>query len=205
MYCTYIINQVLICPFRNSGDAAHRTCQSSERQTIDQKEIQRDASFMEEESGIQLHFWETLREGVLSLFVSHSRFIPSSLGLADGSTLWLLLWNTKQRKCGAHCEGGKMTRGTLRHGRIDRWRERQGRERGLDKSVLSLQLSEEMLNKTSEACWSRKNTVFTSKTGFRRRRQSGQVETDQGLKWLLVLGFLCLLTYSSSVDECKAI
>lgn len=137
--------------------------------------------------------------------VSLSRFIPSSLGLADGSTLWLLLWNTKQRKCSAHCEGGKMTRGTLRHGCIDRWRERQRRERGPDKYVLSLQLSEEMLNKTSEACWSQKNTVFTSKTGFRRRRQSGQVETDQGLKWLLVLGLLCLLTYSSSVDKCNAI
>lgn len=204
MYCTYIINQVLICLFRNKWCSSQNLSKFRETNYWS-KRVPKRCQFCGTESGIQLHFWETLREGVLSLFVSLFRFIPSSLGLADGSTLWLLLWNTKQRKCSTHCEGGKMTRGTLRHGCIDRWRERQRRERGPDKYVLSLQLSEEMLNKTSEACWSQKNTVFTSKSGFRRRRQSGQVETDQGLKWLLVLGLLCLLTYSSSVDECKAI
>lgn len=151
------------------------------------------------ESVIQLHSEKLLREGVLSPFVS-----LSVLPFISRPCWWIY---TMAPPLEYQIEE---VRSPLRE-RKDDARDSETRTyrslkgEGPDKSVLSLQLSEEMLNKTSEACWSWKNSVFTSKTGFRRRRQSGQVETEQGLKWLLILGLPCLLTSSSSVDEGKAI
>lgn len=72
MYCTYIINQVLIRLFRNTGDPAHRTYQSSERQTTDQKEFQSDASFVERSLDSAAFLRNSERRRTVSVCVSLS-------------------------------------------------------------------------------------------------------------------------------------
>lgn len=72
MYCTYIINQVLIRLFRNTGDPAHRTYQSSERQTTDQKEFQSDASFVEQSLDSAAFLRNSERRRTVSVCVSLS-------------------------------------------------------------------------------------------------------------------------------------